>query len=202
MTVRRQRPLFSLLTFNFIISLFLRKCNCYTFDFDIKYNHIQPPHIIFLLADDLGYNDVGYHGKAGSLIKTPFIDKLARRGVRLENYYVQPICSPTRSQLMTGKYQVSWYFLTRLVQLFESAIFGRVKVNLTTNALISILALKRVLFTLYRFYILRTLNFIIMRRPVMHSLKDLNYLWSLIKIEDSFIWVKSGLLPAPGSGIG
>lgn len=115
MTVRRQRPLFSLLTFNLIISLFLRRCKCYTFDFDIKYNNIQPPHIIFFLADDLGYNDVGYHGKAGSLIKTPFIDKLARRGVRLENYYVQPICSPTRSQLMTGKYQVSWYFLTRLV---------------------------------------------------------------------------------------
>lgn len=80
---------------------------CFTLKFKSKTNYIQPPHIIFLLADDLGWNDVGYHGKAGSLIKTPFIDKLARQGVRLENYYVQPTCSPTRSQLMTGRYQVS-----------------------------------------------------------------------------------------------
>lgn len=65
------------------------------------------PHIIFLLADDLGYNDVSYHGKnADSAIQTPNIDKLAKEGVMLENYYVQPICSPTRSQLMSGRYQI------------------------------------------------------------------------------------------------
>lgn len=65
------------------------------------------PHIIFLLADDLGYNDVSYHGKSGhSAIQTPNIDLLAKEGVTLENYYVQPICSPTRSQLMSGRYQV------------------------------------------------------------------------------------------------
>ncbi|XP_070537671.1 arylsulfatase B-like [Ptychodera flava] len=62
-----------------------------------------PPHIVFILADDLGWNDVGYHG---SVIKTPAIDNLAREGVRLENYYVQPVCSPTRSQLLTGRYQI------------------------------------------------------------------------------------------------
>ena len=61
------------------------------------------PHIIFVLADDYGFNDVGYHG---SKIKTPNLDKLASEGVKLENYYVQPICTPTRSQLLSGRYQV------------------------------------------------------------------------------------------------
>ncbi|XP_060603789.1 arylsulfatase J-like [Ruditapes philippinarum] len=61
------------------------------------------PNIIFIIADDLGYNDLGYHG---SEIRTPNIDKLAMSGVRLENYYVQPVCTPTRGQLLTGKYQI------------------------------------------------------------------------------------------------
>lgn len=62
-----------------------------------------PPNIVFVLADDYGFNDVGYHG---SEILTPNLDKLAGEGVKLENYYVQPICTPTRSQLMSGRYQV------------------------------------------------------------------------------------------------
>ncbi|XP_060590787.1 arylsulfatase B-like [Ruditapes philippinarum] len=61
------------------------------------------PHIKLIIADDLGYNDVGYHG---SRVKTPNIDKLALSGVRLENYYVQPICTPTRGQLLTGRHQI------------------------------------------------------------------------------------------------
>ncbi|XP_038060733.1 arylsulfatase J-like [Patiria miniata] len=61
------------------------------------------PNIIFILADDFGFHDVGYHGSA---IKTPWLDKLAAEGVKLENYYVQPICTPTRSQLMSGRYQI------------------------------------------------------------------------------------------------
>ncbi|XP_077982047.1 arylsulfatase I-like [Glandiceps talaboti] len=60
------------------------------------------PHIIFILADDLGWHDVGYHD---SIIQTPNIDKLAAEGVKLENYYVTPLCSPSRSVLMTGRYQ-------------------------------------------------------------------------------------------------
>ncbi|XP_049599749.1 arylsulfatase J isoform X1 [Syngnathus scovelli] len=62
-----------------------------------------PPHIVFILADDQGFRDVGYHG---SEIKTPTLDRLAARGVKLDNYYVQPLCSPSRSQLMTGRYQI------------------------------------------------------------------------------------------------
>lgn len=61
------------------------------------------PNIVFVLADDYGFNDIGYHG---SEIYTPTLDMLAAQGVKLENYYVQPICTPTRSQLMTGRYQI------------------------------------------------------------------------------------------------
>ena len=63
------------------------------------------PHIIFILVDDQGFRDVGYHG---SEIKTPTLDRLAAQGVKLENYYVQPLCSPSRSQLMTGRYGTPW----------------------------------------------------------------------------------------------
>ena len=61
------------------------------------------PNIVLIVADDYGWHDIGYHG---SVIKTPTLDKLASEGVKLENYYVQPICTPSRSQLMSGRYQV------------------------------------------------------------------------------------------------
>ncbi len=61
------------------------------------------PNILFVLADDYGWNDIGYHG---SEIKTPNLDQLAAEGVKLENYYVQPICTPSRSQLLSGRYQI------------------------------------------------------------------------------------------------
>lgn len=60
----------------------------------------HPPHIIFIMTDDQGFNDIGYHS---SDIRTPVLDKLAADGVKLENYYVQPICTPSRSQLITGR---------------------------------------------------------------------------------------------------
>ncbi|XP_037548018.1 arylsulfatase B-like [Nematolebias whitei] len=61
------------------------------------------PHVVFILADDFGWFDVGYHG---SEIRTPNLDRLSAEGVRLENYYVQPLCTPSRNQLLTGRYQI------------------------------------------------------------------------------------------------
>ncbi|XP_063419817.1 arylsulfatase J-like [Mytilus trossulus] len=64
---------------------------------------LSKPNIIFILVDDYGFNDIGYHG---SEIRTPNLDRLANEGVKLENYYVQPICTPTRSCLLSGRYQI------------------------------------------------------------------------------------------------
>lgn len=63
------------------------------------------PNIVFIIADDLGWKDVGYHGGD---IETPNIDRLAREGTRLNQFYVQPVCSPTRSSLMTGRYPMRY----------------------------------------------------------------------------------------------
>ncbi|MCX7396472.1 MAG: arylsulfatase [Planctomycetales bacterium] len=62
----------------------------------------QKPNIVFVLIDDLGYADCGFNG--GDEIRTPNIDKLAHSGAILESHYVQPVCSPTRAALMTGRY--------------------------------------------------------------------------------------------------
>jgi arylsulfatase A-like enzyme len=59
------------------------------------------PNILLILADDFGWGDVGFHG---SEIRTPHLDRLAASGARLEQFYVQPVCSPTRAALMTGRY--------------------------------------------------------------------------------------------------
>ncbi|BFM13962.1 arylsulfatase [Maricurvus nonylphenolicus] len=57
------------------------------------------PNIVLILADDMGWKDVGYHG---SEINTPHIDRLATEGLRLDRFYTQPTCSPTRAALLTG----------------------------------------------------------------------------------------------------
>ncbi len=63
---------------------------------------VKQPNIVFILADDMGFADVGYH-KQGQ-IKTPFIDILSETGIRFSKHYVQPVCTPTRASLMTGRY--------------------------------------------------------------------------------------------------
>jgi arylsulfatase A-like enzyme len=62
----------------------------------------KKPNIVFFLIDDLGYADCGFNG--GQQIKTPNIDRLAKSGAIIESHYVQPVCSPTRSTLLTGRY--------------------------------------------------------------------------------------------------
>ena len=59
------------------------------------------PNIVFILSDDQGFADIGYRSTE---VKTPHLDRLAAAGVRLEQFYVQPVCTPTRAALMTGLY--------------------------------------------------------------------------------------------------
>jgi len=59
------------------------------------------PNIVYIVADDLGRKDTGFHG---SDIKTPNLDKLARTGAVLEQFYAQPMCTPSRAAIMTGRY--------------------------------------------------------------------------------------------------
>lgn len=62
---------------------------------------VDRPNIIILLADDMGWADVSYNGRE---IQTPHIDAWMEQGVRLDQFYVQPTCTPTRTALMTGRY--------------------------------------------------------------------------------------------------
>ncbi len=70
------------------------------------------PNIVYIVADDLGWKDVGYHG---SDIKTPNLDKLAEDGARLEQFYAQPMCTPTRAALMTGRYPFRYGLQTLVI---------------------------------------------------------------------------------------
>lgn len=60
----------------------------------------KPPNVMILLADDLGWADVGYRG---SDIQTPNINRLAKEGMRLDRFYATPFCTPTRAALMTAR---------------------------------------------------------------------------------------------------
>mgnify|MGYP000680807774 CR=1 FL=1 len=80
---------------------------------------VQRPHILFVVADDLGYNDLGFMQNSVTAInpkglpttspaagesRTPVLDRLSTESTVLSTYYVQPLCSPTRTTIMTGRY--------------------------------------------------------------------------------------------------
>jgi len=60
----------------------------------------SPPNIVFIIADDLGWSDVAFHG---GNVPTPHLDRIANGGLELTQHYVAPVCSPTRAGLLTGR---------------------------------------------------------------------------------------------------
>lgn len=71
------------------------------------------PDIIYIVADDLGYKDVGFQGAAD--IRTPNLDRLAQDGLRFEQFYAQPMCTPTRAALLTGRYPFRYGLQTLVI---------------------------------------------------------------------------------------
>ncbi len=65
------------------------------------------PNIVLIMADDMGYESLGCNGSTE--YKTPNLDKLAQEGVRFEHCYSQPLCTPSRVKIMTGKYNFKNY---------------------------------------------------------------------------------------------
>ena len=69
----------------------------------------RPPNIVVIMTDDMGFNDVSYHGEG--LIETPHIDRLAREGVQFANGYAgSAVCSTSRAMLLTGRYSTRFGF--------------------------------------------------------------------------------------------
>jgi len=71
------------------------------------------PNIVHIVADDLGWKDVGFNGCKD--IKTPNLDRLAAEGAKFDQFYVQPMCTPTRAALMTGRYPFRYGLQTAVI---------------------------------------------------------------------------------------
>ncbi len=86
----------------------------------------QRPNVILIMVDDFGYECVTANG--GESYQTPNLDKLAASGVRFENCHAQPLCTPTRVQLMTGRYNVRNYLNFGTLRR-EETTFGHIMKN-------------------------------------------------------------------------
>ena len=83
------------------ISLILITLFCIIFSCSKNEKINESPNIVFILADDLGYGEIGVFGQ--NLIETPYIDQLSREGMILTDHYTgSPVCAPARSVLLTG----------------------------------------------------------------------------------------------------
>ena len=82
--------------FFFILSSLLLSCN--------NNSETRNPNVIIVITDDQGYGDIGYNGNKN--IITPNLDKFASESLRFNNFHVSPVCAPTRSSLLTGRYSL------------------------------------------------------------------------------------------------
>jgi arylsulfatase A-like enzyme len=78
------------------------------------------PNIVLIIADDLGWSDAGFtnrHGSGQKVPETPNLNNLAQKSIILDNFYVQALCTPTRSSLFSGRYphKLGWLFSSSVV---------------------------------------------------------------------------------------
>jgi arylsulfatase A-like enzyme len=78
------------------------------------------PNIIYIVSDDLGWKDTGFQGAQD--LRTPNLDRLASEGTRLTQFYVQPMCTPTRAALLTGRYPLRYGLQTMVIP--STATYG------------------------------------------------------------------------------
>jgi arylsulfatase B/arylsulfatase I/J len=92
----------------------------------LSHQHQQgKKHIVYMFADDLGWNDVSFHGN--TQIPTPHIDNLASHGMQLNQYFVQPVCSPSRATFLTGRHVIH----TGVYHAFGNDASGDLSLNFT-----------------------------------------------------------------------
>ena len=108
------------------ISIILTSCKEQSKSKISQIENPQKPNIVLIMADDQGWGDLSMNGNSD--ISTPNIDALAKNGISFENFYVQPVCSPTRAELLTGRH------FTRLGVHRTSAGGERMNLNETTVA--------------------------------------------------------------------
>ena len=82
----------------FILSIFISGCA------EKPVQNVERPNVILIITDDQGHGDLGYHGNPHVI--TPVLDSLAASSIRFNNFYVSPVCAPTRSSLMTGRFSL------------------------------------------------------------------------------------------------
>ncbi|TRX60245.1 sulfatase [Fulvivirga sp. M361] len=82
------------------VVIFLLTTFCYAGEADSTAKKANGPNIILILADDLGFGDLGVYGSVKN--QTPYLDQMALKGLKLTNFYAYPVCSPSRAALLTG----------------------------------------------------------------------------------------------------
>lgn len=109
------KPLFPLI-FLLFVSSFLNSCESQITEEDDG----KPPNVLLVLTDDQGFGDLGIHQNAA--IETPTLDQLATSSVRLNRFYVSPVCAPTRASLLTGRYHLrtGTFWVTRNAEAMRS----------------------------------------------------------------------------------
>ena len=88
----------------FFLSLSLSLFNCQSTSTNETTESESRPNVVLILTDDQGWGDLSLHGNP--YLETPHIDRLAQNGLQHTNFYVNPLCAPTRASLLTGRYNL------------------------------------------------------------------------------------------------